>query len=122
MLTATNDKARVHPASLKSNPWPPVTEPLLTSREYRYVSQVAYARPAFCAVPRVGREILLPLNNSIGPIALRTTLLKMTVPPTRPLGEALVLSAVVIGTMALGAVILWAATHGLWLVVHQGLH
>jgi hypothetical protein len=28
----------------------------------------------------------------------------------------------VISTMALGAVILWAATHWLWLVVHQGLH
>ena len=122
MLTATNDKARVHPASLKSNPWPPVTEPLLTPRECRYVSQVAYARPAFCAVPRVGREILLPLNNSIGPIALRTTLLKMTLPPTKPLGQTLVLSAMVISTMALGAVILWAATHWLWLVVHQGLH
>ena len=26
MLTATNDKARVHPASLKSNPWPSMTE------------------------------------------------------------------------------------------------
>ena len=47
---------------------------------------------------------------------------KMTLPPTRPLGQTLVLSAMVIGTMALGAVILWAATHGLWLVVHQGLH
>ena len=102
--------------------WPSMTEPLLTSRLLKYVSQVAYARPAFCAVPRVGWEILLPLNNSIGPIALRTTLLKMTLPPTRPLGEALVLSAMVIGTMALGAVILWAATHWLWLVVHQGLH
>ena len=129
MLTATNDKARVHPASLKSNPWPPVTEPLLTSREYRYVSQVAYARPAFCAVPRVGREILLPLNKyprikerALGPIALRTTLLKMTLPPTKPLGQTLVLSAMVISTMALGAVILWAATHWLWLVVHQRLH
>jgi hypothetical protein len=32
MLTATNDKARVHPASLKSNTWPSVTEPLLTSQ------------------------------------------------------------------------------------------
>src|SRR6516164_6279098 len=26
MPTATNDKARVHPASLKSNPWPSMTE------------------------------------------------------------------------------------------------
>jgi hypothetical protein len=32
------------------------------------------------------------------------------------------LSAVVIGTMALGAIILWAVTHWLWLVVRQGLH
>jgi len=29
---------------------------------------------------------------------------------------------VVIGTTALGAVVLWAATGWLWLVVHQGLH
>jgi len=48
--------------------------------------------------------------------------IKMSLPPTRPLGQTLVLCAVVIGTMALGAVILWAATHWLWLVVHQGLH
>ena len=47
---------------------------------------------------------------------------KMTVPPTRPLEQTLVLSAVVIGTAALGAVVLWAATGWLWLVVHQGLH
>src|SRR6516164_1412938 len=43
--------------------WPSMTEPLLTSRLLKYVSQVAYARPAFCAVPRVGWEILLPLNK-----------------------------------------------------------
>jgi hypothetical protein len=29
---------------------------------------------------------------------------------------------VVIGTAALGAVLLYAATSWLWLVVHQGLH
>jgi hypothetical protein len=33
-----------------------------------------------------------------------------------------VLSAVVIGTSALGAVVLYAVTGWLWLVVHQGLH
>jgi len=32
------------------------------------------------------------------------------------------LSAVVIAAAALGAVVLWAATSWLWLVVHQGLH
>jgi hypothetical protein len=33
-----------------------------------------------------------------------------------------VLSAGVIGIAALGAVVLWAATGWLWLVVHEGLH
>jgi hypothetical protein len=42
--------------------------------------------------------------------------------PRRPLGQTLLLSAVVIGTTALGAGVLWAATGWLWLVVHQGLH
>jgi multisubunit Na+/H+ antiporter MnhC subunit len=46
----------------------------------------------------------------------------MTMPPTRPLGQTLVLSAAVIGIAALGAVVLWAATGWLWLVVHEGLH
>jgi multisubunit Na+/H+ antiporter MnhC subunit len=46
----------------------------------------------------------------------------MTLPPNRPLGQTLVLSAVVIGTSALGAVVLYAVTGWLWLVVHQGLH
>ena len=46
----------------------------------------------------------------------------MTLPPNRPLGQTLLLSAVVIGTTALGAVVLYAATGWLWLVVHQGLH
>jgi hypothetical protein len=34
----------------------------------------------------------------------------MTLPPNRPLGQTLVLSAVVIGTSALGAVVLYAVT------------
>ena len=42
-------------------------------------------------------------------------------PPIRPLRESLLLSAVVIAIMMLGAVVLWAATEGLWLLVHQGL-
>ena len=42
--------------------------------------------------------------------------------PTRPLGQTLVLSAAVIGIAALGAVVLWAPTGWLWLVVHEGLH
>ena len=46
----------------------------------------------------------------------------MTLPPNRPLGQTLVLSAVVIGTSALGAVVLYAVTGWLWLVLHQGLH
>jgi len=46
----------------------------------------------------------------------------MTLPPNRPLGQTLALSAVVIGTSALGAVVLYAVTGWLWLVVHQGLH
>ena len=46
----------------------------------------------------------------------------MTLPPNRPLGQTLVLSAVVIGTSALGAVVLYAVTGWLWLVVHQSLH
>jgi multisubunit Na+/H+ antiporter MnhC subunit len=46
----------------------------------------------------------------------------MTLPPKRPLGQTLVLSAVVIGTSALGAVVLYVVTGWLWLVVHQGLH
>ena len=46
----------------------------------------------------------------------------MTLPPNRPLGQTLLLSGVVIGTTALGAVVLYAVTGWLWLVVHQGLH
>jgi multisubunit Na+/H+ antiporter MnhC subunit len=42
--------------------------------------------------------------------------------PQRPLAQSLVLGAVVIGIMAVGAVVLYAATGWLWLIVHQGLH
>jgi hypothetical protein len=41
--------------------------------------------------------------------------------PNRPLGDTLILAAMVIGTGALGAVILYAVTGWLWLVAHQGL-
>jgi hypothetical protein len=41
--------------------------------------------------------------------------------PNRPFLDTLFLAAVV-GTMAFGAVVLYAATGWLWLVVHQGLH
>ena len=40
----------------------------------------------------------------------------------RSLGQTLLLGAVVIGTMMIAAVILYAITGWLWLVVHQGLH
>jgi multisubunit Na+/H+ antiporter MnhC subunit len=43
-------------------------------------------------------------------------------PPQRPLRQSLLLSAVVIAVTALAAVVLWALTSWLWLVVHQGLH
>jgi hypothetical protein len=46
----------------------------------------------------------------------------MTLPPTRPLRQTLLLGTVVIGTMFLTAVVLWAVTSWLWLVLHQGLH
>ena len=42
--------------------------------------------------------------------------------PRRSLAQILVLGAAVISAMMLGAVILWAVTSWLWLVVHQGLH
>lgn len=45
-----------------------------------------------------------------------------TTPVPRPLRQTLLGAVVVIGAMALAAVILWAVTEGLWLVVHQGLH
>jgi hypothetical protein len=41
--------------------------------------------------------------------------------PNRSFGDTLLLSAMVIGTGALGAVILYAVTGWLWLVVHEGL-
>jgi hypothetical protein len=46
----------------------------------------------------------------------------LNVPPHRPFRQTLLLSTVVIAVTALAAVVLWAATSGLWLVVHQGLH
>jgi hypothetical protein len=42
--------------------------------------------------------------------------------PNRRLRETIFLGAVVIGAAALGAVVLYAATSWLWLVVHEGLH
>jgi hypothetical protein len=46
----------------------------------------------------------------------------MTNPPQRRLHESLFWSAVVIAVTTLAAVILWAGTGWLWLVVHEGLH
>jgi len=46
----------------------------------------------------------------------------MALPPQRPLRESLAWSAVVIAVTALAAVVLWAITGWLWLVVHEGLH
>jgi hypothetical protein len=43
-------------------------------------------------------------------------------PPQRPLRQSLLWSAVVIAVTALAAVVLWAITGWLWLVVHEGLH
>jgi hypothetical protein len=43
-------------------------------------------------------------------------------PPQRPLRESLFWSAAVIVIGALAAVVLWAITSWLWLVVHEGLH
>jgi hypothetical protein len=42
--------------------------------------------------------------------------------PNRRLRETIFLGGVVIGAVALGAVVLYVATSWLWLVVHQGLH
>src|SRR6516164_6204585 len=46
---------------------------------------------------------------------------EMTLPPQRPLRESLFWSTVVIAVGELAAVILWAATSWLWLIVHAGL-
>jgi hypothetical protein len=46
----------------------------------------------------------------------------MALPPQRRLRESLAWSAVVLAITALAAVILWAVTGWLWLVVHEGLH
>jgi hypothetical protein len=42
-------------------------------------------------------------------------------PPPRPLRYSLLTSVVVIIAPAFGAVVLYAATEGLWLIVHQVL-
>ena len=42
--------------------------------------------------------------------------------PSRSIAQTLLLGTVVIGTMMLAAIILYAVTGWLWLVVHQGLH
>jgi hypothetical protein len=42
--------------------------------------------------------------------------------PKRRLAATFLLGAIICGVMALGAVVLWAATSWLWLVVHEGLH
>jgi hypothetical protein len=46
---------------------------------------------------------------------------KYPTPVPGPLRRSLLGVIIVIGAMALGAVILWAVTEWLWLVVHQGL-
>jgi hypothetical protein len=45
----------------------------------------------------------------------------MSLPPQRPLRESLFWGSVVIAVTALAAVVLWAVTGWLWLVVHEGL-
>jgi hypothetical protein len=42
--------------------------------------------------------------------------------PKRPFLETLLLSAVVVGSVALAAVVLYGATGWLWLVVREGMH
>jgi len=42
--------------------------------------------------------------------------------PKRPFFDTLFLGVVLVATMAFGAVVLWAVTGWLWLVVHEGLH
>jgi hypothetical protein len=44
-----------------------------------------------------------------------------TTPVPGPLRRTLLGTIIVIGAMAIGAVILWAVTEWLWLVVHEGL-
>jgi hypothetical protein len=41
--------------------------------------------------------------------------------PNRPLSDTLLLCGMVVAFTALGAVILYAMTEWLWLVVHEGL-
>jgi hypothetical protein len=57
-----------------------------------------------------------------GAIVFKVATEMSTLPPHRPFRETLLLSAAVITVTALAAVILWAVTSWLWLVVHQGLH
>jgi hypothetical protein len=52
----------------------------------------------------------------LAPLESRPTIL-----PQRPLRQSLLLSAAVIAVTAIAAVILYAATEGLWLIVHQPL-
>jgi hypothetical protein len=42
--------------------------------------------------------------------------------PNRPFLDTLFLGAIVVATMAFGAIVLWGVTGWLWLVAHQGLH
>jgi hypothetical protein len=42
--------------------------------------------------------------------------------PNRSLAQTFFFGAVVVGAAYFGAVVLYAATGWLWLVVHQGLH
>jgi hypothetical protein len=52
----------------------------------------------------------------LAPLERRSTIL-----PQRPLRQSLLLSAAVIAVTAIAAAILYAATEGLWLIVHQPL-
>jgi len=54
--------------------------------------------------------------------ACRSDIEKMFAPnPNRPLSDTLLLCGMVVAFTALGAVILYAMTEWLWLVVHEGL-
>ena len=91
----------------------------------------AKVRPGFCCFrsitpsgkvknPKAAREVGL---KGLGAIAFTLEEFEMFAPnPSRRLRETIFLGGVVIGAAALGAVVLYAATSWLWLVVHQGLH
>jgi hypothetical protein len=69
-----------------------------------------------------GRPVVNDIKTSLGFMTGAPARPRMFTPqPNRPLRQTLLLGIVVIGVTMLGAVILYAVTEWLWLVVHQGL-